>query len=256
MDDEHEKAEDAAATSSGEGAGADDGLRPAWDASVPGAVPALRRRQLAEGPLEVSPPTTPGPEASGAAAVPDVAVVAERRRRRDMRQLVVAAAAGVLVLAAGWFAYASHSNEAAASEWRQRAIELDEQVSGLRTLIGERSAQLNVRTRQANRLASNLRSTRLALERSEGDVTSLARRQRELANEKAQLEDQRRALQQQASALEDVASRYIDCKDSLIDVISSLVYDDYTTASYQIDIARGRCNSAADALSAYLAAYS
>jgi chromosome segregation ATPase len=166
------------------------------------------------------------------------------------------AAAGLLLVVASWFAYASRSNEQAAGEWKQRAVELDEQVNGLRTLIGERSAQLNDRTRQANRLATNLQTTRLALRRSEGDVTSLARRQRELANEKAQLQDQRRALQQQAAALEDIASRYIDCKDSLIDVISSLVYQDYSSATYEIDIARSRCNSAADALSAYLAAYS
>jgi chromosome segregation ATPase len=176
-----------------------------------------------------------------------------RAARRDRRLVVAVSVAGLLLLAAGWFAYASHANQTSADEWKQRSIELDEQVNGLRTLIGERSAQLNERTRQANRIAANLRSTRAALHRSEGDVSSLARRQRELANDKAQLEDQRRALQQQAGALADIASRYISCKSSLIDVINALIDEDYTTASYEIDIANGRCDSAASALNEYVA---
>jgi len=175
--------------------------------------------------------------------------------RRDWRLVAALSITGLLLLVAGWFAYAAHANEEAAGEWKQRSIELEEQVNGLRTLIGERSAQLNDRTRQANRLATNLRATRGALERSEGDVTSLARRQRELANEKAQLEDQRRALQQQAGALADIASRYISCKSSLIDVINALIDQDYSSASYEIDIANSRCDSAASALNAYVATY-
>jgi septal ring factor EnvC (AmiA/AmiB activator) len=178
-----------------------------------------------------------------------------RRPRRDRKLVVALCVAALLLPVAGWSAYESHANEKSAAEWRQRSVELDEQVNGLRTLIGERSAQLNERTRQANRLAANLRSTRTALHRSEGDVSSLARRQRELANEKAQLEDQRRALQQQAGALADIASRYIDCKGSLIDVINALIDQDYSSASYEIDIANSRCDSAASALNAYVAAY-
>ena len=129
-------------------------------------------------------------------------------------------------------------------------------MNGLRTLIGERSAQLNDRTRQANSLASNLRSTRVKLRRSEGDVSSLSRRQRELANEKAQLQDQRRSLQQQASMLEGIAGRYIDCKSSLIDVIGALVYNDYDDASYDLSLAKSYCDGAASALNAYVSAYS
>lgn len=186
-------------------------------------------------------------------AVP--AVTPEHAPRRDWRFVVAVSLAGLLFVVAGWLAYASHENEKSAHSWKQRSIELGEQVNGLRTLIGERSAQLNVRTRQANRLATNLRATRGALERSEGDVTSLARRQRELANEKAQLEDQRRALEQQAGALVDVASRYISCKSSLIDVINALIDQDYTSASYEIAIANSRCDSAASALNSYVATY-
>jgi len=159
------------------------------------------------------------------------------------------------VLAAGWAAYTARVNGQAADAWHQRAIEYEEQVDGLRTLIGERSAQLNTRTRQANALASNLRSTRGKLQRSEGDVTSLSRRQRELANEKAQLEDERRALQQQASTLTDIASRYIDCKSSLIDVINALIDENYSDASYEIGLARSYCDSASSALNAYVNAY-
>lgn len=187
--------------------------------------------------------------------VDEVAATPTQRRHRDWRLVASASLAGLLLVAAGWFAYAAHANAESAGGWKQRSIELDEQVNGLRILIGERSAQLNVRTRQANRLANNLRATRTALERSEGDVTSLARRQRELANEKAQLEDQRRALQQQAGALAEIAGRYISCKSSLIDVINTLIDEDYSSASYEIDIANSRCDSAASALNAYVAAY-
>jgi chromosome segregation ATPase len=168
--------------------------------------------------------------------------------RRDWRFVVAIPVAVLLLLGAGWFAYEAHANEQAAGDWREQAIGLEEQVNGLRALIGERSAQLNERTRQGNRLADNLRSTRSALRRSEGDVTSLARRQRELASEKAQLEDQRRALQQMAGDLVEIASRYIACKSSLIDV-------NYSSASYEIDIANSRCDSAASALNMYVAAY-
>jgi chromosome segregation ATPase len=175
--------------------------------------------------------------------------------RRDWRFVVAISVAVLLLLGAGWFAYEAHANEQAAGDWREQAIGLEEQVNGLRALIGERSAQLNERTRQGNRLADNLRSTRSALRRSEGDVTSLARRQRELASEKAQLEDQRRALQQMAGDLVEIASRYIACKSSLIDVINALIDEDYSSASYEIDIANSRCDSAASALNMYVAAY-
>jgi chromosome segregation ATPase len=165
---------------------------------------------------------------------------------------------GLVVLAlvgAGWAAYTAYENGKAADRWQQRAIEYEEQVNGLRTLIGERSAQLNDRTRQANALASNLRSTRNKLRRSEGDVSSLSRRQRELANEKAQLQDERRSLQQQAGMLTEIASRYIDCKSSLIDVINSLIDEDYSTASYEIRLAQSYCDSASSALETYVNAY-
>lgn len=176
-------------------------------------------------------------------------------RRRDRRPVLMVSGAFLLLLVAGWFAYSAHTSDRAARGWKQRSIELEEQVNGLRTLIGERSAELNERTRQANRIAANLRSTRTALHRSEGDVSSLARRQRELANDKAQLEDERRALQQQAGDLAEIASGYIACKSSLVDVINALLDEDYSSASYEIDIADSRCNSAASALNAYVAAY-
>ena len=217
--------------------------------SIPGPPPALRP----DGPVQAAPDGAS--ELLAPVLAPRDQVPAGRPTRGGPTFWVAVACAAALLLAAAWFAYMSHANEQAARDWKQRSIELDEQVNGLRTLIGERSAQLNTRTRQANRLAVNLRSTRRALERSEGDVTSLARRQRELANEKAQLEDQRRALQQQAGALETIAGRYISCKNDLVEVITSLVYQDYTSASADIAVAQGSCNSAADALNAYVAAY-
>ena len=219
-------------------------------------APFLTRPSLAT--LGGPAPTTPLDSAEarlGSDEPVDEVGMPAQRPDRDWRLVIAMSIAGLLLVVAGWFAYAAHANEQAAGEWKQRSIELDEQVNGLRTLIGERSAQLNVRTQQANRLVTNLRATRGALERSESDVTSLARRQRELANEKAQLEDQRRALQQQAGALVDIASRYISCKSSLIDVINALIDQDYSSASYEIDIANSRCDSAASALNAYVAMY-
>jgi hypothetical protein len=217
--------------------------------SVPDRPPALRPEDAR--PVTLTPTVerpNPEPRVIGASS--------DQGGGGANRSLVAAlGVAAVLLLAAGWFGYASHTNSKVAAEWKQRSIELEEQVNGLRTLIGERSAQLNERTRQANRLAANLRSTRGALVRSEDDVSSLAQRQRELANEKAQLEDLRRALQQQASDLTDVASRYISCKSSLIDVINALIDQDYSSARYAIDVANSRCDSASSALNAYVAAY-
>jgi chromosome segregation ATPase len=175
--------------------------------------------------------------------------------RRDRRFLVPIVLCVVALCGAGWATYLARENGNAATEWRHRAVDYEEQVNGLRTLIGERSAQLNDRTREANSLVSNLRSTRAKLRRSEGDVSSLSHRQRQLANEKAQLEDERHLLEQQASMLVDVASRYIDCKSSLIDVINALVYDNYSDASYEFGRAKSDCDSASSALNSYVNAY-
>lgn len=219
--------------------------RPPTLGSQPPTVPLSGATTLVEPPVPQAAPEAPSGKSTGDGVI-----------GRDRRLYLALALAVLAVLAAGWAAYEARQNGRAADAWHQRAIEYEEQVNGLRTLIGERSAQLNNRTRQANALASNLRSTRSQLRRSEGDVTSLSQRQRELANEKAHLEDERRSLQQQAGMLTDIASRYIDCKSSLIDVINALIDENYSDASYEISLARSYCDGASSALNAYVNAYS
>ena len=151
----------------------------------------------------------------------------------------------VLTLAgAGVLAFVGKQNHDRAEGWRQRAIAAEEVVSGQRIVIGQRSQALNLRTTQVNRLAAKLRRTRSALDRSEGDVSSLSRRQRELANEKARVEDERRQLQTQQAALVSVASGFIDCSDGLFDVLDAVLDEDWDWVSIY---GRDRISSCSDA---------
>ena len=160
----------------------------------------------------------------------------------------------VLLLAlagAGVLGLVGKENRDRAEDWRQRAIAAAEVVSGQRVVIGERSQALNLRTAQLNRLAAHLRDTRKALHRSEGDVSSLARRQRELANEKARVEDERRQLQAQQAALVSVASGFIDCSDGLFDVLDAVLDEDWSWVSIYGRDRIGSCGNANASLDSY-----
>lgn len=166
------------------------------------------------------------------------------------RPLVLVAVA-VVVAAVGALTFAVKTNRDRAEDWRQRAIAAEEIVEGQRVVIGQRSQALNRRTLQVNRLAEKLRTTRTALRRSEGDVTSLARRQRELANEKARVEDERRQLQAQQAALELVASDFIDCNDGLFDVLGAVLDEDWTWVSIYVRSRLSSCTDASSSLDVY-----
>ena len=84
----------------------------------------------------------------------------------------------VLVVVAAPLIRAVYSNRGRADDWHRRAVVAEESVTGLRVVIVERSRALNQRTVQANRLATQLDSTRTALQRSKVSVGSLTRRQR------------------------------------------------------------------------------
>jgi hypothetical protein len=195
------------------------------------------------------------PDARGNLPDPAAAASTQSPSPRQTRRWPFVVVIGLLLGALAWVGYAAYENRERATDWRQRSISLEEQVDGLRVLIGERTEALNERTRQANAVAASLRTTRRALKRSEGDVSSLSKRQRELASEKAQLQDERRMLEQQASALAGVASSYIDCKNSLIDVIDALVNEDYYSVSTYFDYASSDCSAASSALDSYLTQY-
>ncbi len=172
------------------------------------------------------------------------------RRTIGLVMLVVVALAG-----AGALALVAKANRDRAEDWRQRAIAAAEVVRGQRVVIGERSKALNLRTTQTNRLAAKLRSTRSALQRSEGDVSSLSRRQRELANEKARVEDERRQLQTQQAALVGVASGFIDCSDGLFDVLDAVLDEDWSWVSIYGRDRIGSCTDANASLDSYRARF-
>ena len=170
--------------------------------------------------------------------------------RRWTRALAVALSLAVLA-GIGVLGVAVKTNRDRAEAWRDRAITAAEVVDGQRVLIGQRSAALNRRTTQVNRLAGKLRTTRAALRRSEGDVSSLARRQRELANEKARVEDERRQLQAQQAALYAVASDVIECNGGLFDVLGAVLDEDWSWVSTYGRDRLSTCSDAESSVDAY-----
>lgn len=179
---------------------------------------------------------------------PDIAT----RATWDVAKVVLAVLLVLALGAIGTLAWATKSNADRAEGWRIRAIAAGEIVEGQRILIGQRSQALNRRTTQVNTLARKLRATRVALRRSEGDVSSLARRQRELADEKAQVEDARRQLETQQGALESVASGFIECNDGLFDLLDAVLDQDWGWVSiYATDRLSG-CTTASARLDVYI----
>jgi hypothetical protein len=114
---------------------------------------------------------------------------------------------------------------------------------------------LNQRTDEANALAAKVADAEEAIQRSEGDVKRLERRQRQLAAEKADIEDARAALAVQTAAIQDLAQRYIDCKSGLVRVLQ----DVNSGNGYDLQAIGGQviaaCNAADSALADYQAQY-
>jgi hypothetical protein len=185
---------------------------------------------------------------------PDLGLTARGRRKRFAW---AAAALAVLLLATGVgvLGYLTWSNYERADRWRDRSLTLQRNVRSLNELLVVRSRSLNARTRELNAMAAKVRRTNNALLRSEQDVTSLARRQRELANEKAQVEDARAELAAESAKLGAVADAFIDCKNGLVEVLEYVAVDDYASLEYVIPEVRDDCQSAEFQLSDYNAVY-
>jgi hypothetical protein len=193
----------------------------------------------------------------GRPAVPELvvpAVAPARWRRRlwvSLLVLVFVALAGF----GGAAGYLAWQNSERATLWQERAVRLEGNVVQLNSVLSDRSSTLNERTRELNTMAVKARAAQRALRRSESDVASLARRQRELANEKAQVEDARAAVAAEATALRGVASATIDCKNGVVELLGYVLNDDYDSASYSVDDVRADCDYAAETLQNYNSTY-
>ncbi len=167
-------------------------------------------------------------------------------------KMKVALVALVAVVVAAPLARAVHANRNRAEDWHRRAVVAEESVGGLRVVIAQRSRALNQRTMQANQLASEVESTRAALQRSKVDVGTLTERQRKLASQNARVESERQKLQTQQSALESIAAKLSACTKGLGGALGPV---DGKGSSASAAIARSRlasCKNASASLDAYL----
>jgi TolA-binding protein len=164
------------------------------------------------------------------------------------RRVRVVLLAGVVVLAglAAWGLYGMHTNERRAVAWEHRARLLQANAAQLESLLAARTRLLNQRIDQMNNMARKLKSSQVALTQSQGDVSSLEERQRQLADEKAQLQDQQHLLDQ-------VAGSYVTCKQDLIQLLADVANGYDTTYSY--DTANTDCTNADNSLQNYLSNY-
>lgn len=133
----------------------------------------------------------------------------------------VALVALVVLVVAVPLARASKSNKDRAEDWHRRAIVAEEAVGGLRAVIAERSRALNERTLQANRLASQLDSRGLLLEKSKVNVGTLTQRQQQLATENKRLTAERNRLRSRVATLEALGTKLRECTGELAEVVVS-----------------------------------
>lgn len=148
------------------------------------------------------------------------------------------------------FGCATRANKARAEDWHKRAVVAEESVTGLRTVIVERSRALNRRTVQANELASRLDSTRAALRLSKVDVGALTRRQRDLASENARIQTASRKLRARQAALARLASKLSACTKGLDAVLGSA--RNKRTLSSDARARLASCTKVSASLDAYL----
>ncbi len=168
--------------------------------------------------------------------------------RRSARVAVAATLVLVLLGLAGGASYLAYVNRQRADRWQARANTFRREVDVLDSVVIHRTALLNARGRQLNKMAAKVQSASSALSQSEGDVANLEQRQRELANEKAQLEDQH-------VALTGVAAAYVNCKTDLSNALSAVANQDWSWIDANAVAVQGDCNQADDALQAYESNY-
>jgi hypothetical protein len=169
--------------------------------------------------------------------------------------VLVGISQALLLTAIGVVGYLAWTNYDRAEQWQRRAETLERNAHSLNDILIERSETLNERTRDLNEMAAIVRASSRALRRSEADVVSLAKRQRELAAEKARVEDARAQLAVEAAAVTDVASAFIDCKDGLVDLLGYVSNEDYSSANYYWQSVSDDCDHAEYSLSGYLTTY-
>jgi septal ring factor EnvC (AmiA/AmiB activator) len=174
---------------------------------------------------------------------PDPAPAPEPRPRRRLWPVAAAVLVAALAGWAAWATYAMRENENRAVAWQERSKTLRADLRRLDAALTSRTRELNTRVDQLNILGGRLADAQDALQRSEGDVSSLEVRQRQLADEKAQLEDQSRLLA-------SVARTYQTCKADLIDLLDDITANADATASYTA--ASTSCANADDQLAAFL----
>jgi TolA-binding protein len=184
---------------------------------------------------------TPSADISGASA--GGSQRAASRFRKHRLALGFTTVIAVLVAVAGWALYAVHENQVRARSWERRAAVLQKDESQLQSLLSARTRLLNQRIDQVNSLATKLHRSQVALGQSQGDVSSLEVRQRELANEKAQLQDQQAALHQ-------VVNSYVTCQGDLVQVVSDLASG--VDGTYDFQIADSDCTEANNGFQNYL----
>jgi chromosome segregation ATPase len=158
----------------------------------------------------------------------------------------------VLGGAAGYLAW---TNKSRADDWHAQAVKLQADSNRLQAALDQRTKTLNERTEDVNTLAAKVADADEAIQRSEGDVKRLERRQRQLAAEKANVEDARAALALQAVALEDVASAYITCKQGLTQALGYIAANDYYGLSAIANGVDADCAAADNALRSYTNSY-
>ena len=127
----------------------------------------------------------------------------------------------LVVVVCAPFARASMSNKGRADDWRKRAVVAEEAVGGLRVVIAQRSRALNVRTVQANQLATRFDSRGMALQKTKSSVGTLTRRQRALTNANTRVTSERNQLRSRLATAVALASRLKSCSDSLAAVVAS-----------------------------------
>lgn len=179
----------------------------------------------------------------------ELGVVAENRAQEKphsgwRRRLVLVGLPVAAVLIIGGLAVAVWLNHERASDWQARATTSMTRVRALIGVVEQRTGELAVRTNALNDAAAKLGTAQNRLQRSEGDVRQLARRQRQLAAEKADIEDQR-------AALERIATLYSSCTSGLADLLSAVIDNDYTYALSHDDAVYAGCNQAADELNSF-----
>lgn len=160
-----------------------------------------------------------------------------------MSSLSKAALAIAVIITAGsvWVAINAHSD---AKGWEDQIASLRDEIAAADAQSDKLISELNEKTSLVNSSAAKLARAQSALDASEDDVSSLANRQRQLADEKAHLEDQRAQLAQLTIALDKALKTGQACRSGLYDLIIALARDNYASVQATADSTFDVCDLA------------